>query len=1039
MAARELTLKYPATCRRCGAQLAVGVRAQWSSETKATTCIRCETPSRTPKRSTQRDPASRSPQTFTTPGAANNPAPSGPDLTSPWQRLFEYHRRAVTRASVTEPASVSRRASWRILDLPSEGLVTGVVEDLAATGPIKELFADLPVGEAVYYGWPVVITTDRTGAQQIAPVVMTELEQPEPDAERVVAHDDQPYLKPGLFNETYFPAEALASIDASLAIPLPFGEPDALRARVAEILTGVGIEASEVDPHWLARHPELRPGAHNLAMVFKGPSDGATRALILELAELRDRTDWHETAAAVLVEHQPRAGFTTTDTAPPQDLPVSFVTGLPPLSVRSLRLNDSQEQALTSTAEARVTVVTGPPGTGKSQLVAGIVANQWLAGRTVLVASTNNTAVKVAVDRCASIDPTLLVRTGNQEHREALPDTVKKLEVGPASPGLSRDIIRRQLEAAAASRTLVFETFATRAATESELAQALRDVEGLRTILWGGPQTEPSRAERRQLHTLARKRADSRWFTAGRGRKILALAHPQSPATTLDDVLHWAALDARVDNLTTHLTALGPADPDADRAALADADQAWSEAGHRALADTVQTSISAGGNALHHLATTRRQYRAARTKAIAQSLPFLRGWACTTLPARENFPLVAGLFDLLVIDEASQCSLAQILPLAYRARRIVVVGDPNQLTPIVNLNRAHLDTIATACGTTEAAVRQLNLSAGADSAYTAFAARSGTSPYLLDEHYRCHPQIASFINEHFYGGALRVLTDVSGFDQDPRGLSFVDIDGTCERGQTSGVLNRDEADAITAWMLAHHTPRSGTLGIVTPFAAQVDLLRQRVRSAVGAETASRITIGTAHAFQGGECDVVLFSLVLAADAPLGTAKWVESQRNLVNVAVSRAKRALVVFGNGDALTDLPVPTLHALVSAAREAVDPQGAPPTATDADLAEVADLHSDAEKRLYASLLRLGVPVRLKPIIEGYELDFSVQTPTGLVDIEVDGNHHIDQRGRQRRQDLARDAVLNRLAIRVIRVPAWRCLQDPDKTARNVAAQLA
>jgi very-short-patch-repair endonuclease/RecA/RadA recombinase len=952
--------------------------------------------------------------------------------------MVEYHRRAVLRASVTAPVAVSRRATWRILDQPSEQLVTGTVDELALTPPVMAMFTDLAPGDAVYYGWPIVIGTDRTGAQWIAPLAMTELERPDAGAGAVVARDEQPYLNPGLLCEPNFANDVLAGIEDQVTTPLPFGDPDAMMARVKAILTALGFDATVVDPRALAGGEAPRPGVLNVAMVFQGPSDFATRALSEELLALRDRTDWQQTAAAVLLDHLPHSASPIVKVPAEPGPEVSFVAGLPPLSVRSLRLNDSQEQALTSAATERVTVVTGPPGTGKSQLVAGIVANQWLAGGTVLVASTNNTAVDVAVERCDTIDPALLVRTGNREHRDALPDAVSPLTGRSRVDGLSRDIIRRRLEAAAGARGRVLDALTERSTQEGELAQGLRDLEGMRSLLWGSPRAEPTRSERRRLHALSGKRAASRWFTGRRGRAILALAHPVSSDVTLQDVLHWAALDAHTDALTAHLTSLGPCDPDTDRAAIDEADQSWSEAGNQALAETVQVFLSSAGPALRQLGQVRQQSRAALTGAIKRSLPHLRGWGCTALAAQSNFPLTAGLFDLLVIDEASQCGIAQILPLAYRAKRVVIVGDPNQLTPVVKLNRGHVEAIASACGTTEADLAQAHLSAVTDSAFTAYADRT-TRSHLLDEHYRCHPQIAAFINEHFYDGTLRVLTDVSRYDQHPRGLSFINVEGTTDRGAITGASNRAEADAIVAWVLAH-PHRTGTLGIISPFAAQVALIKSTLTAALGscALTADTITIGTAHAFQGGECDVVLFSPVLATGAPLGTCLWVEKQRNLINVAVSRAKRAFVIFADHAALAELPVPTLHALVTAARTA---QGAPtpaPAPTDTDLAEIVDLHSDAERRLYAALLRLDLAVHLKPVIEGYELDFAIQTPTGIVDIEVDGTQHADQRGRQRRQDLARDAVLQATGLRVIRVPAWRCLHDPDTTARQIAGRL-
>ena len=360
-----------------------------------------------------------------------------------------------------------------------------------------------------------------------------------------------------------------------------------------------------------------------------------------------------------------------------------------------------------------------------------------------------------------------------------------------------------------------------------------------------------------------------------------------------------------------------------------------------------------------------------------------------------------------------------------------MVGDPNQLTPIVTLNRGHLEQIAAASATSEAAMGAGNLSALTDSAFTAYAARAPHT-HLLDEHYRCHPQIAAFINTHFYGGALRVLTDVTLDQRHPRGLTFIDTPGRTERGPTSGAYNQAEVNAVVAWVLTHALD-GARLGIVTPFAAHASRIRLALAAALGEEAfaAAGITIGTAHAFQGGECDVVLFSLVLAVDAPLGTATWVETQRNLINVAVSRAKRALIVIGDETALRTLPVPTLHGLVDAA---IAPRTGDHTPTSTELAEVTDLHSEAERRLYAALLRAGHTIRLKPCIEGYELDFAIDTDEGVVNIEVDGTQHLDDRGRQRRQDLARDAILTALGIRVVRIPAWRCLGDAHGVVADI-----
>ena len=98
-----------------------------------------------------------------------------------------------------------------------------------------------------------------------------------------------------------------------------------------------------------------------------------------------------------------------------------------------LPCNGSQESALDRFPREPLTIVTGPPGTGKTQLVVNAVTNAWLDGETVLVASTNNGAVNVAADRAnADIGPATVLRTGNRKAREALADRVGKA-VGAAA------------------------------------------------------------------------------------------------------------------------------------------------------------------------------------------------------------------------------------------------------------------------------------------------------------------------------------------------------------------------------------------------------------------------------------------------------------------------------------------------------------------------------------------------------------------------------------------------------------------------------
>ena len=132
-------------------------------------------------------------------------------------------------------------------------------------------------------------------------------------------------------------------------------------------------------------------------------------------------------------------------------------------------------------------------------------------------------------------------------------------------------------------------------------------------------------------------------------------------------------------------------------------------------------------------------------------------WAVTSLSARGRIPFEPGFFDLLVIDEASQCDIASALPLLYRSKRAVIIGDPNQLRHISGLSPKQDSQLLSKHGLAEGygalaySVKSLwDLSSGL--------CRSDDIVYLRD-HHRSHADIIEFSNQHFYGGNLRVATD----------------------------------------------------------------------------------------------------------------------------------------------------------------------------------------------------------------------------------------------------------------------------------------
>lgn len=294
-------------------------------------------------------------------------------------------------------------------------------------------------------------------------------------------------------------------------------------------------------------------------------------------------------------------------------------------------------------------------------------------------------------------------------------------------------------------------------------------------------------------------------------------------------------------------------------------------------------------------------------------------WATTNLSAKSNLPLEPGLFDIVIIDEASQCDVPSALPLVYRGKQLVVIGDPNQLRHIASLYEdSDLDS-ATAFNVSPDTFLY-NRKSLFDLASASVGVRPGT--IMLKEHYRSHHSIVEFSNTEFYDRQLVVRTDLrrqgipKAFLKSGCGVFWVDIPG--EAGRPSGGSAYNTAELRT---LKELLPRlrgslsqyagsdySFTLGVVTPFREQANRIQSILRQTIGEDL--EVSAGTAHTFQGDERDIVILSSVVGPGLPEGTLRWLNYTENLLNVALTRPRLQLIVLGNWSFCRDLPPSSIY---------------------------------------------------------------------------------------------------------------------------------
>ena len=1034
---RFISLKYGANCQSCKVNLKIGERAYWSPSTKKVWCVSCTGDERLPVQGASGRGAEKaqSAASNTNPNPARVrklPADSSQSL---WQRLCEYARRCIEAEAAKPLVPYNKEDSLWFLYSGKEKLVVG--EDDSTPAP-KKLADQLGSrtgpqdGQSIIYGWPTVVVIERNHMPKVAPLfaVYVDPEQGS-NGEWILHAKAEPEFNLAITASGIFDPSINEEVVDLLDHGLPFGDANSFTALVEQTAKVLGLEilSQRLDPKILDPSVGRKQGVYNAAVSVLAESSGYHTAICEELRQLETRKDWSATAAAYLLPD---------DSAPEEDRQ-------PPAGPLAAPLvcNQSQEETLECFRRDLLTIVTGPPGTGKTQLVVNAVTNAWLDGDKVLVTSTNNAAVDVAAKRAEDdICGGLLIRTGNRSTRENVAGLITAASDQATKYADGQATTRAQLKRSATERTQLMEKLARLDELDRNLLSVAEKLEENRLALkevtqtlWPGTSPpeltiSPSKIEQRARRLL--RVWFFRRFRTQRLRKQLGCIE----TTSLEQIITWARTEQSRSKLASQLE-IGRTERGQLEAAVGDptdsvqqVNQKWAEASLSTIRAETAARIRSGASQLAAFSTISARGEQFK-RAIGSSLSSLRGWACTALSAGSNFPLESGLFDLVIVDEASQCSLASVLPLAYRAKRLAVVGDPYQLPPIVSLSDQLLQDIAAQTGFDNDELREQGVHHKNGSAYFAFefAARPQT-PTLLNEHYRCHPYIARWFNRTFYKNELTVLTEVAETAQRDRAIFWQDIEGTVERPPAGrSWLNRTEAEQSVE-QLGELLGSFPTVGILTPFVAQAQLIEQLAKKRFGRPLLDDIDFvcGTAHSLQGNERDAILFSCVLSPGMSENGVRWIEKERNLLNVAVSRARRALVVLGH-PAMSDLGNPTLASLRAYLRDEV-PRN---EGSDQPFAEFR-MDSRSEKLLFDAMQLRDLVPSAKLNMEGYELDFALLEQGIRLNIEVDGDQHLDARGRQRRQDITRDRVISKLGWKVLRIPAWRCHEEIDSVIDEI-----
>ena len=423
------------------------------------------------------------------------------------------------------------------------------------------------------------------------------------------------------------------------------------------------------------------------------------------------------------------------------------------------------------------------------------------------------------------------------------------------------------------------------------------------------------------------------------------------------------------------------------------------------------------------------ELRAQSRKLLSVAREAVPVWIMPLSRVAESFDPARGIFDVVIVDEASQSDVTGLLAW-YLGREVAIVGDHEQVSPLAVGQT--VESTSALISEHLTGIPNSHLYDGKTSIYD-LARQSFGGVIGLREHFRCVPDIIDFSNHLSYDGEIRPLRNPATAEQ-PHVVEVV-VPPMLASGRDDKT-NLAEARIVAALVKAVCDDKefgSKTLGAITLLGdQQAKLIQEITVSLVGAVELDRrrFAAGNSAQFQGDERDIIWLSMV---DAPTGRPlrfSDTQAMKQRYNVAASRARDQLWLVHSLDPLRDLQAGDLRRrLIDHVR---DP-GAHRRASQKALArEESAFELDIMRRLTAN----GFRVTPQVAVGHYRIDMVVSDGAKQVAVECDGDrfHPVERIG----EDMTRQAILERAGWRFVRVRGSRFYRDPDEVMATVMKEL-
>lgn len=513
------------------------------------------------------------------------------------------------------------------------------------------------------------------------------------------------------------------------------------------------------------------------------------------------------------------------------------------LSYYKSRLNQDQYTALENSYKYTNSVIVGPPGTGKTYTITSIISDAVMRNQSVLVVSKTRQAVDVLRDMLQNEFnlKNYLVHTTGHGYKRSLKSKIKKFVSGIKSK--KRGTLKEEE---------VYELFTKLNKLEKKYEHFVENELRLSKLEFDSSLNLFEKWKRFLLKT--RTAYSEKVWTISR---------------EMNDLLFQ--LESKVNSYT----------------------QVKIHNNISRMAQVNRKDLILFNDALETNSFTEYKeiLKQVDQKKILQIFPI---WLANLTELNAVLPLEKDLFDLVIIDEATQCDVASALPALYRAKRAVVVGDPNQLRHYSFISRDQQNSLREKYDLPNDKIFDYRNKSVLDLFISKVQKQEQVS--FLREHFRSTPSLIEFSNQQFYDEQLEVIKSTPEHTQNSQ-IQLHNIAGQRDRNgeneiEAIAVIEKLD-EIIQSFVDVTDVP---SIGIISPFSSQVKCLNKILSEKYDYQVLNRFNIvcGTPFNFQGSEREIILLSFGVSDDSHPSAFNHI-NKPEVMNVAITRAKSFQHVF------------------------------------------------------------------------------------------------------------------------------------------------